>query len=462
LVGIHKKMNLFGSSGIRDVVDGKLTPEFCLAVSKAIGSTLPPTAQVCIATDARVSRDIIKSAVSTGLMHCGINVVDFGIMPTPALALLTREMGFDTGIMITASHNPPEFNGLKLFSGNSLGYSRQQEQQIENIYFSNQFRSAGWRNVGSLSVATGVQDEYFKFIRRKLPVGNGKHLKVVVDPGNGAASGFASGFLRDLGYDVLPINDEPDGMFPNRSSEPSAESLVKTIEYLREKNADIAVCYDGDADRVVFCDKDGFIGYNEMISFISRIVLKKSTCKKVATTVETGRLLDLALADMGGEIIRGRVGDVNVAHLMKEHDAAIGVEQVGVYIIPQLGYYPDSMYTSALLLSEIATASEIRETCSKWPELYFGKSKIACANSAKQRVMESMTQSYQVPAVKETNTLDGLRYELDDAWLLVRPSGTEPAIRVIAEAQSESKMNQLLADATRKVRELVESSEVSA
>jgi len=268
--------------------------------------------------------------------------------------------------------------------------------------------------------------------------------------------------LQELGYDVLPINDEPDGLFPNRDSEPNEHTLVKTIDYLRQKNADLAVCYDGDADRVVFCDKEGFLGYNEMVAFISRLVLKKSKSRKVATTVETGRLLDLALADLGGEVIRGRVGDVNVAHLVREHDAAIGVEQVGVYIMPELGYYPDSLYATALLLSGIKDASEIRATCNNWPELFFGKAKIACANHTKQIVMDAMKDNYQVPQVQETNTLDGLRYELDDAWLLVRPSGTEPAIRVIAEAESEDKMNRLVKEATKQVRELVEISEGAA
>jgi len=455
-------MNLFGSSGIRDVVDGKLTPEFCLSVSKAIGASLPQTAQVCIATDARITRDVVKTAITAGILHCGIDVVDFGIIPTPALALLTRELGFDTGIMITASHNPPEFNGIKLFNDNSLGYSRAQEERIENIYFSNKFRASNWNGVGSLTVANGVREEYFKYIRRKLPVSSGNGLKVVVDPGNGAASNFASRFLRELGYDVLAINDEPDGMFPNRSSEPKEDTLAKTIDFLCEKDADLAVCYDGDADRVVFCDKEGFLGYNEMVAFISRLALRRSKSRKVATTVETGRLLDLVLADLGGEVIRGRVGDVNVAHLVREHDAAIGVEQVGVYIMPELGYYPESMYATALLLGEIADASEIRETYKKWPELFFGKSKIACANITKQMVMDSMRDNYQVPQVKETNTLDGLRYELDDAWLLVRPSGTEPAIRVIAEAESEDKMNRLLKEATKQVRELVELLEAAA
>jgi len=452
-------MNLFGSSGIRDVVDGKLTPEFCLAVSKSIATSLPQTAQVCIATDARVSRDVIKTAVATGLLHCGIDVVDFGILPTPALALLTRELGFDAGIMITASHNPPEFNGIKLFNGDSLGYGRLQEEKIESIYFGNKFRSVSWRSAGKLTIAQGVKERYFKYLRRKLSINNRQSLRVVVDPGNGAASEFASAFLSELGYDVLSINDEYDGLFPNRSFEPKEDTLVNTINFLREQDADLAVCYDGDADRVVFCDREGFLGYNEMIAFISRLVLKKSRSRRVATTVETGRLLDLALSDLDGEVIRGMVGDVNVAHLVREHDAAIGVEQVGVYIIPELGCYPDSMYASALLLSEIEDPSEIRETCRKWPELFFGKAKIACANTTKQMVMDSMRNSYQLSQVKETNTLDGLRYELDDAWLLVRPSGTEPAIRVIAEAESEGQMNQLLTSATQRVRELVELSE---
>jgi phosphoglucosamine mutase len=455
-------MNLFGSSGIRDVVDGKLTPDFCLAVSKSIAATLPQTAQVCIATDARVSRDVIKTAVTTGLLYCGIDVVDFGILPTPALALLTRELGFDTGIMITASHNPPEFNGIKLFNSNSLGYSRLQEEKIENIYFGNKFRSVSWRSVGKLTVAQGVKERYFKYIQRKLPISRGQTLKIVVDPGNGAASEFASVFLSELGHNVLAINNEHDGLFPNRSSEPREDTLVNTIDFLRKKDADLAVCYDGDADRVVFCDREGFLGYNEMVAFISRMVLKKSKNRRVATTVETGRLLDLALADLGGEVIRGKVGDVNVAHLVREHDAAIGVEQVGVYIFPELGYYPDSMYASALLLSQIEDASEIRETYRKWPRLYFSKAKIACPNITKQKVMGSMEDGYQLLQVKETNTLDGLRYELDDAWLLVRPSGTEPAIRVIAEAESEDQMNQLLAGATKRVRELVELSEGDA
>jgi len=136
---MHKR-RLFGTSGVRGVVNKDLSPDFCRRVALAIGTTLPPASTVCIATDTRISRDAIKEAVTSGLLSCSINVVDLGILPTPALALLTRESGFTTGIMVTASHNPPEFNGIKLFTENSLGYSQAQEAEIEKIYFEQKFR----------------------------------------------------------------------------------------------------------------------------------------------------------------------------------------------------------------------------------------------------------------------------------------------------------------------------------
>jgi len=332
---MHTK-RLFGTSGIRGVVNQDLSPDFCCQVALAIGTTLPPDSTVCIATDTRISRDVIKEALTSGLLSCSINIVDLGILPTPALALLTRESGFATGIMVTASHNPPEFNGIKLFTGNSLGYSQAQEAEIEKIFFRKQFRQ-GKR--GSLEQAPDMKQRYFSFIKDKFSLPGFNHqIKVVVDPGNGAASKFASDIFIQMGLDVIPVNDEPNGLFPGRSPEPKDDTLQGTIAFLRQRDADLAVCFDGDADRVVFCDKEGFLGFNEPIAFVSRLVVKKTGRKKIATTVETGTLLDLAVKDLGVEVVKGRVGDVALAHLAQELDAALGVEQVGVYIIPEPGY----------------------------------------------------------------------------------------------------------------------------
>jgi phosphomannomutase/phosphoglucomutase len=447
---------LFGTSGIRGIVNQDLSPDFCRQVALAIGLTLPVASTVCIGTDTRISRDIIKEAVIAGLRSCSINVVDLGILPTPALALLTRESGFATGIMVTASHNPPEFNGIKLFTENSLGYSQTQEAEIEKVFSEKQFRQ-GKR--GTLEQGRDMKQRYLSFIEGKLSPRELNHkLKVVVDPGNGAASKFASYILAQLGLDVVPVNDEPDGHFPGRSPEPKADTLQGTVDFLRHHNADLAICFDGDADRVVFCDKQGFLGFNEPIAFISRLAVKQTGKKRVATTVETGTLLDLAVKDLGAEVIRGRVGDVPVAHLAHELDAALGVEQVGVYIFPELGYYPDSIFAALFLLSQLSDAREIRQFFQNIPRLYFEKARIVCPNELKESIMTRVNEKAHIFNPAEINTLDGLRLEFPDSWMLIRASGTEPLIRVVSESTSQARTDELISKGKELVQGLVETS----
>ncbi|MFW6118668.1 MAG: phosphoglucosamine mutase, partial [Chloroflexota bacterium] len=422
-----QKRRLFGTSGVRGVVNEDLSPDFCRQVALAIGTTLPLDSRVCIAADTRISRELIKEAVTSGLLSCSINVVDLGILPTPALALLTRELGFATGIMITASHNPPEFNGIKLFNRNSLGYSQAQEVEIERAYFEQEFRET---KKGALEQVGDAKQKYLSFIKGKVSLPGSNHrLKVVVDPGNGAASQFASYILDQMGLDVIPVNDEPDGLFPGRSPEPKEDTLQGTVDLLRKNNADLAICFDGDADRVVFCDKEGFLGFNEPIAFISRLAVRKTGKKKIATTVETGTLLDLAVKDLGAEVVRGRVGDVPVAHLAQELNAALGVEQVGVYIFPELGYYPDSIFASLFVLSQLNDAGEIRQFLQGIPRLFFEKAKIFCPNELKESVMAQVKEKVNLFTADGINTLDGLRLEFPNSWMLIRASGTEPLIR---------------------------------
>ena len=476
---------LFGTSGIRGVVDGN-SSDFYRQVALAIGATLPQASTVCIATDTRLSRDVVKEAVNSGLLSCGINIADLGILPTPALALLTRESGFAAGIMVTASHNPPEFNGIKLFTRDSLGYSRGEEEEIEKIFFGKQIRGVGMTKQsdevgmeqscgagmgrqfregkrGALQGAEGMKERYFSFINGKFsPSQFNRGLKIVVDPGNGAASRFASDIFTQMGLNVIPINDEPDGLFPGRGPEPREDTLQGTVDLLRQHDADLAVCFDGDADRVVFCDKEGFLGFNEPVAFISRLAIKNTGKKKIATTVETGTLLDLAVKDLGGEVVRGRVGDVAVAHLARELDAALGVEQVGVYIIPEAGYYPDSIFATLFLLSQITDAGEIRQFLREIPRLFFEKAKISCPDELKEPVMTQAKERVHLLAPEGTavniNTLDGLRLELCDAWMLVRASGTEPAIRVISESTCRTRTDELIRKGKELVQVLVEAS----
>lgn len=447
--------SLFGTSGIRGKVGEQLSIESCLEIGKAVGSTLSPASRVCLSTDTRVSKDVIKTALISGLLSIGVNVTDLGILPTPALALLTAELGFDAGIMITASHNPPSYNGIKLFNRDSLGFSPEQEEEIESRCLSRQFRQVGWQEYGSLLKEEKAGEKYLLALENKVSSWSiTPRMKLVIDPGNGAACNLASALFHNLGFEVFPINDDPDGLFPGRSAEPTAETLKGTVEFLRDCNADLAICFDGDADRVVFCDKQGFLGYNEMIAYISRLAVKESGKAKVATTVETGKLLDAAVVDLNARVVRGRVGDVSLAYSARELDAAIGVEQVGVYILPQIGYYPDSFLAVLFLLSHLNDVGEIRDFYRRLPSFFFEKVKISCPDNLKQEVMEKCGISVDSSA-GEVNNLDGIRIDFADSWLLIRPSGTEPAIRLLVEGDSRDKVKELVARNRQLIEEAI-------
>ena len=387
-----------------------------------------------------------------GLLSGGANVIDAGILPTPILAFATVDMNVDAGIMITASHNPPDYNGVKLFTSEGIGYSARQENEIERIYAGKKFRdgisSYYKRQNGIVSRYTRYLLAQFKQ-NKKTP-----HFRIAVDPGNGAASGIASKIFTAFGYTVMPINDTPDGTFPGRSPEPKKDTLENTWQFLKDNRLDIAVCFDGDADRVVFVDQEGFIGFTESVAFISALAVKRSGKKKVAATVETGKLLDNALAAMGVQVVRGKVGDVPVAHLAREIDAAIGIESIGVYIMPELGLYPNSIAAALTLLSAVNDISEIREFFRKMPPLYLGQRKIPCANEKKEDLKQAITANPAAFGTGTANILDGLRMDYGSSWILVRPSGTEPIFRIIAESPSEAETEKLLENAEVILREL--------
>ncbi|MCK4348027.1 MAG: hypothetical protein KAW47_05360, partial [Thermoplasmatales archaeon] len=434
----------------------KITPEFFFELGKVIGSSLMEGATVAIATDTRVTKDMLKSALISGILRSNVNVVDIGIAPTPVLAFLTKHLRYDTGVMITASHNPPEYNGIKLWR-DGMAYTAHDEQLIEDALLWNEYRKPNWNRIGTLKLDYDAKKAYADELLKRIKIK--RHFKVVVDPGNGAASGYASVVFKNVGLEVRPINDNPDGLFPNRKPEPTKETLKKTISYLKKENADIAVCFDGDADRVVFCDSEGFIGYNEAISFISMLKLsqeKETNKKKVVTTVETGRLFKSAINDLGGEVIMGKVGDGYVAHRVKKEGASLGVEQVGTYIMPEMGYYPDSIYAALYLLASIESVSEIREFINKMPTHHFDEDKVSVVDKLKYEVMERVRDHLDVFPDHRINSLDGLRLDFNNSRILIRASGTEPLIRITAESEDKDELKKLMNKGIKVVNEAKE------
>ena len=443
---------LFGTSGISGVVGKDLNYELLWNVGRAIATSLRPAAKVLIATDSRESRESVKAAVSVGLLAGGVNVIDGGILPTPILAFATADMRMDIGIMLTASHNPPEYNGVKLFTSEGIGFSPRQENEIERIYAGKNYLNGVSAN---FKREDGIDTRYTEYLLSAFKHVKIPRFRIAVDPGNGAASGIAGEIFTAFGYTVMPINDTPDGTFPGRSPEPKQDTLKNTYQFLLDNDLDIAVCFDGDADRVVFIDKEGFIGFTESVAFLSALAVRHTGKKRVAATVETGNLLDNALADLGVEVVRGKVGDVYVAHLTREIDAAIGVEPVGVYILPELGLYPNTIAAALTLLSSIKAVSEIRGFFKNIPPLNLGQRKIACPNDKKEELKALVLDKADAFGGGAVNELDGLRMDFGNSWILVRPSGTEPIFRIIAESPSPAETERLLENASAVLQKLV-------
>jgi len=424
---------LFGSSGIRRKMNTNAF-KFFEEVTKAIGTYFPEGSKICIAHDTRLTGEKLKKIIEVALLNCGVDVVDIGRAPTPILAFATSKF-FDGGIMITASHNPKEYNGIKVFDSNGMGFTKEKQNEVEKIFKSKKFRQGN----GKVTYKYNVIEEYERVLKKFLDSKNisiRKDMKILIDPANGAMSGVATKILKDLGMNIDSINDFPDGNFPNHSPEPKEETLKETIEL--SKKYDFAACFDGDGDRVVFCDTR-FFGYNEGITAVSKFY----GAKKVVTTVETGELID----DFIDKVIRVPVGDVNVAEGVIKYNADIGVEQVGHYIFPEIGPFPDT------ILPIIIFASKFEERNFN-EKFYYTKYSIEAKN--KFEVMKRLSkESFSKLNPKNIIDIDGFRLEWGDSWALIRPSGTEPLIRIIVESKDEKRRDLILEKVKKIMRSII-------
>ncbi|MBN1857521.1 MAG: hypothetical protein JW846_11290 [Dehalococcoidia bacterium] len=447
----------FGTSGIRGIVGTDITAEVCARVGLALGTFLGRGSHVCLARDSRLSGPLVAGWLTEALVAAGLDVVDLGMVPTPVLAAITRMGGHDAGVMVTASHNPPAYNGVKLFSREGIGFSRQQERAIEVLCDIGDHASGR----GHVIPCDDPLELYMQTLPQEITEAAARSsVRVLLDPGNGAASGFVRRVYDTLGIGVDVVNDEPDGTFPGRGPEPARNVLDSTVRQMACSGCGLAACFDGDADRVVFCDSEGFLGLDEMVAWVARCRVLETGKKCLATTVETGRLPEHAVEEVDGHVVRGVVGDVAVAHLAQEQDAALGAESVGVYIFPDVGLYPESILGSLYVLGMCSRSTDIRRFVASLPAVSLAKRKIACPACVKNRVMEVLAANPDELAGQTSyasvDVTDGVRIEWDDSWLLVRPSGTEPVIRVTAEGAHAGDVGRDLAVAVSMVEALVE------
>ncbi len=451
---------LFGTTGVRKVYGEDFSLDMALRLGKTMGTYLQ-RGSVAVARDVRTTSNMIEDALVAGILSTGVNVVRMGMVPTPTLAFITRQRGFEAGLMVTASHNPPEYTGVKFWDSEGMGYTPDKESQLEEIYQSGEFNLAPWDKLGSERLLDTAVNEHIDSIishcDAELIIS--KQFSIVVDPGNGAASVMTPYLMVKLACNVISVNSQPDGHFPGRRSEPDEKSLGDTIKIVQESGADLGIAHDGDSDRVVFVTESGeVVRGDRVIALLAKEMVGGSQNKTIVTTVDSSLVLDETVAKAGGKTIRTPVGDIRVALEMKESSAAFGGEACGVFIHSDFLHAPEPFLTACKILELMAkTGRSLGSLISEIPVYPLRKAKLECPNKKKEAVMEYLAETLPkvMPDTIEVLTIDGLGVTMKQGWVLVRPSGTEPVIRITGEARSPEAVERIIREAKNAVNEAI-------
>jgi phosphomannomutase/phosphoglucomutase len=449
---------LFGTNGVRGVVNADLTPQFAIELGASIG-TFFDGGKILVARDGRTSGVMLLEATAAGLMQVGCSVFDIGLAPTPALQYVTRSSGMDGGVMITASHNPPEYNGIKVIDRDGIELEREKEVEIEKIYAEKNWKSRDWKSLGTRAFKSGALEEYKAAIRRHVSTDQIQtaSLKVVVDPGNGVGALVTPYLLRELGCKVYTINANVDGEFPGRPSEPTIGNLTMLCAAVKAFEADLGVAHDGDGDRAVFVDENGTAHWGDRtVALTEKFFLLENKGETVVTPVSSSMVVEEIAQAYGGKIVWTRVGSIHVSRTMAKIGAKFGGEENGgIFYGPHLAVRDGAMAASLIVNIMAKTGKRLSELLSELPSHYSWKSKVACPNALKEKVLERLRSE---TGNLKVETLDGVKIRFEDeSWILIRPSGTEPVFRLFAEAKTQDRATGLVEEYSQTVDRIVKS-----
>lgn len=426
---------LFGTFGVRRLANTELTPEFASKIAASYGTLVK--GKVAVGGDTRTSTEMIKHAVISGLLSSGCDVVDLGFLPTPALQFAVRNY-YDGGVMITASHNPPKYNGIKLVDSDGIGTPDDMEIKIEELFFNDNPDRVSWDEIGEVEKNEGLLEEYIENVINRVDadaIGEAK-LKVIVDCGSGAACFTTPYLLRKLGCEIITMNCQPDGFFPGRDPEPTEPNLKELIEVVKATGADIGVAHDGDADRTICIDEKGnFVFGDKSFALVEKYMLKENNGGIIVTTVATSSAIYDIANEYNGEVIATKVGDLIVARELKDKDGLFGGEENGGLIFPDFVYGRDAALSTAKIIEIIAKEGKpLSKLIEELPVYYSEKMKIECPDELKQEVMQKIAEETRE---FEVDTTDGVKIIKEEGWIIIRPSGTEPIFRCFAEAKTK-------------------------
>ncbi len=438
-------MNVFGSSGVRGVANERLTPGFAVDVATATGTVLG-TDRIAVARDTRQTGEMLTDAVASGLASVGADVDRLGVVPTPGLQAYCEQEGVP-GVMVTASHNPPAYNGVKLLGADGVELTRDRLEAVEER-LERDPDFAEWNRVGRTRDVESARRRY----REQLLAAVDSEaiadadLTVALDPGHGAGALTSPGLFRELGCTVLTVNAQPDGQFPGRDPEPVAETLDDLCRLVRTTDADLGVAHDGDADRAIVVDETGrFVEGDAALAALAAAELEAGDVA-VSAVNASQRLVDV-VENVGADLRLTAIGSTNLITAIEELQAdgrhvPIAGEGNGGILFPDYRVARDGAYTAARFCELLVdrTASDLVAAHDGYYNL---RRKVGYTDQQERAAMLAAIEDAARGTDADVDTTDGYRLDYGDAWVLARPSGTEPVVRVYAEARERDRAEEL-------------------
>jgi Phosphomannomutase len=451
-------MEVFGSSGARGIAGTELTPEFVLQVAQAAG-TVWEADRAAVATDTRRTGGMFADATAAGLAGVGLDVDRLGVTPTPAIGRYCEQEAIP-GVVLTASHNPPEYNGVKLIGADGVELSVDRLERIEAHALGEEFDLMSWDRVGESHEIDTANSTYVDSLLAAVDTDRiaDAELTVALDPGHGAGGLVSPEFYRELGCEVVTVNAQLDGGFPGRLPEPVPENLGDLGELVRAADADVGIAHDGDADRSVFFDEQGtYVNGDASLAALAERELSAGDCTVAAVNVSQ-RLVDVC-ERVDADLELTPIGATHIITRIKElwtagESVPIGGEGNGGVFFPDHRLVRDGPFIGAKFLELIAD-QPASEVIAPYQDYYNERINLAYGSEAERQTMLSAAEAFVQDADAEISTIDGYRLDYGDSWLLVRPSGTEPKIRVVAEATTADRAESLAEELADVVRDAV-------
>lgn len=443
----------FGTNGIRGVFSEDFSLEFVHDMILAI-ATYFKKGPILVGYDGRESSQIIAKVVCSALNYSGLDCNNAGLVPTPCLEYGVKDLGYSGGIMITASHNPPQYNGIKPAAKDGVEISREDELIIEDIFLNKNWikNPPKWGTTGTEDKAIDV---YVNGIISHIDSQQikSKNLKIVLDLGNGAQAVTAPIFCKLLGCKMFLINEEIDGLFPGRGSEPTPQNLSELSKSVRQNNADLGIAFDGDGDRSIFCDNNGDILTGDKSALVlTKFILQKNPNSLVVTCLNSSSNIELVANEFNSQVIRTKVGSVEVSRKMVPTNALIGFEENGGFMFGKHNQVRDGCMTLALMMDLLAKSDKtLSELISDLPPSFTTKDKVACSQENSKKLIQSLKEEFP-----NSDMTDGIKITTNSKnWVMIRPSGTEPIIRIYGEAESQQKLDTLMSKYIQKVKSVI-------